>query len=128
MIELPREFSSAPPLSVAMSVYNGERFLAAAVDSVLAQTFREFEFLILDDGSTDDTPAILAEYASRHSFIQVVTKPDRGHRAVGPGVVEAFYHGLDQVDADAYPYLCKLDLDLDLRWVSFLLGGLAAPW
>lgn len=45
-----------------MSVYNSERYLRAAVESVLAQTFREFEFLIVDDGSTDDSPAILRSF------------------------------------------------------------------
>lgn len=48
-----------------MSVHNGERWLAEAIDSVLAQTFGDFEFLIHDDGSTDRSPAILAEYAAR---------------------------------------------------------------
>jgi poly-beta-1,6-N-acetyl-D-glucosamine synthase len=84
------------------------------LDSVAAQSVPPAKWIIIDDGSTDETPAILAEYAARYPFIQVVTKPDRGHRAVGPGVIEAFYYGLDQVDADDFPYLCKLDLDLDL--------------
>ena len=44
----------------------------------------------------------------------MVQKPDRGARAVGPGVIEAFYFGLDQVRMEDYAYLCKLDLDLDL--------------
>jgi len=42
-----------------MSVYNGERFLAAAIESVLAQTFGDFEFLILNDGSRDASAAII---------------------------------------------------------------------
>lgn len=49
----------APMLSVVMSVYNGERFLAEAIDSILAQSFTDFEFLILDDGSSDATAAML---------------------------------------------------------------------
>ncbi len=56
--------ASAPAISVAMSVYNGERFLAAAIESVLAQTFTDFEFLILDDGSQDSTRAIIETYAA----------------------------------------------------------------
>jgi glycosyltransferase involved in cell wall biosynthesis len=51
---------SAPLVSVLMSVYNGERYLREAVDSILAQTFGDFEFLIVDDGSTDGTAGILA--------------------------------------------------------------------
>lgn len=52
-----------PRVTVLMSVYNGERFLREAVDSILAQTFRDFEFLVIDDGSTDSSAAILASYA-----------------------------------------------------------------
>jgi glycosyltransferase involved in cell wall biosynthesis len=84
------------------------------LDSVIAQSVRPAKWVIVDDGSTDATPAILAEYARAHDWIEVVERPDRGARAVGPGVIEAFYAGLAHVDLDAYPYLCKLDLDLDL--------------
>lgn len=70
--------SSIPPLSVAMSVYNGERFLAEAIESVLAQTFADFEFLILDDGSTDATATILAAYATNDSRIRPIVRENRG--------------------------------------------------
>ncbi|WP_353230835.1 glycosyltransferase [Novosphingobium sp.] len=68
----------APGISVAMSVYNGERFLAAAIDSVLAQTCPDFEFLVMDDGSTDASPAILADYAARDPRLRVFTRRNRG--------------------------------------------------
>lgn len=84
------------------------------LDSVIAQEVTPALWIIVDDGSSDDTPVILADYAARHPWIRVLTKPDRGKRAVGPGVVEAFYFGLDQVDWQSFDYLCKLDLDLDL--------------
>ena len=84
------------------------------LDSVIAQTLRPDLWVIVDDGSTDDTPQILADYAAAHDWIRIIPKPDRGSRAVGPGVVEAFYVGLDSVDWREFPYLCKLDLDLDL--------------
>lgn len=84
------------------------------LDSVIAQNETPALWVIVDDGSTDDTPVILADYAARHKWIKVLTKPDRGHRAVGPGVIEAFYYGLDQTDWQNFDYLCKLDLDLDL--------------
>lgn len=67
------------------------------LDSVIAQDLRPALWVIVDDGSTDATPEILADYAAKHDWIRVVQKPDRGHRAVGPGVVEAFYVGLKTV-------------------------------
>jgi len=93
---------------------NEAEYMRRTLDSVVAQTETPALWLVVDDGSTDETPAILAEYAARHPWIEVITKPDRGHRAVGPGVIEAFYHGFDRIDPEAYDYLCKLDLDLDL--------------
>lgn len=93
---------------------NEADYMRRTLDSVVAQTLRPALWVIVDDGSTDATPDILAEYTARHDWIRVVQKPDRGHRAVGPGVIEAFYAGLDTVDLDAFSYLCKLDLDLDL--------------
>lgn len=93
---------------------NEADYMRRTLDSVVAQTLRPALWVIVDDGSTDDTPIILAEYAAQHDWIRVVQKPDRGHRAVGPGVIEAFYEGLKAVSHADFPYLCKLDLDLDL--------------
>lgn len=67
-----------PAISVAMSVYNGERFLAEAIDSVLTQTFGDFEFLILDDGSRDGTRGILEAYAARDSRVLPIFRENRG--------------------------------------------------
>lgn len=93
---------------------NEADYMRKTLDSVVAQSVTPAKWVIVDDGSTDATPDILAEYAAAHDWIEVVTKPNRGHRAVGPGVIEAFYYGLDQVDWQGFDYLCKLDLDLDL--------------
>lgn len=70
--------SSSPTLSVAMSVYNGERFLDAAIASVRAQSFTDFEFLILDDGSSDSTRAIIARHAADDSRIRPILRENRG--------------------------------------------------
>ena len=72
------------------------------LDSVIAQTVRPTVWVIVNDGSTDQSPRILAEYAAKHRFIRVVHREDRGRRAVGPGVIEAFYAGLDTVVLDDY--------------------------
>jgi len=51
-----------PKISVIMSVYNGEKYLREAIESILNQTFRDFEFIIINDGSTDKTSEILSSY------------------------------------------------------------------
>lgn len=93
---------------------NESKFMRETLDTMIAQTQPPDLWVIVDDGSTDETPLVLAEYAARHEWIRVVTRPDRGRRAVGPGVIDAFYAGFDTVDADSFDYVCKLDLDLRL--------------
>ena len=62
-----------PKISLIMSVYNGEDYLAETVESVLCQTFTEWEFIIINDCSTDNTSKILAEYASKDARVKVHT-------------------------------------------------------
>lgn len=67
-----------PKVSVIVPVYNVERYLARCLDSVLGQTERDFEIVCVDDGSTDSSPRILAEYAARDPRVRVVTQANRG--------------------------------------------------
>jgi glycosyltransferase involved in cell wall biosynthesis len=60
-----------PLVSVVMAVHNGGQFLREAVDSILGQTFKDFEFILMDDGSTDSTPSLLAEYQNADARIRV---------------------------------------------------------
>ncbi len=69
---------SDPAISVAMSVYNGERFLPEAIESVLAQTWHDFEFLILDDGSRDSSLEIIRRHARADPRIRVIARENRG--------------------------------------------------
>lgn len=70
--------TSSPAVSVLMPVYNGSRFLPAALASVLAQTFRNFELIAIDDGSTDGSSQILQEFARRDTRIRVVRQDNQG--------------------------------------------------
>jgi glycosyltransferase involved in cell wall biosynthesis len=69
---------SAPLISVVMPAYNAKHYVAEAVQSILDQTFRDFEFVIIDDGSTDRTPAILERYAARDHRIRLISRPNKG--------------------------------------------------
>jgi len=89
-------------------------YLRRTLDSVAAQSVPPALWVVVDDGSSDETPAILEEYARKLPYLRVVNRTDRGRRQVGPGVIEAFYAGLEQVRLDDFDYLCKLDMDLDL--------------
>jgi glycosyltransferase involved in cell wall biosynthesis len=65
-------------VSVVMSVFDGQEFLASSIDSVLRQTYADFEFVIVDDGSRDSSPAILDSYAQRDPRIRVVHRKNQG--------------------------------------------------
>lgn len=98
---------------------NEAEFLPITIETMVAQTVRPAVWLIVDDGSTDDTPRIIAEASAAHPWIRSVKRQDRGARAVGGGVVEAFNQGLETLDLDDYEYICKLDADLGLTPVYF---------
>ena len=84
-----------------MPVWNGERFLSAAIDSILGQTLTDFEFIIIDDGSTDRTPEILAEYAALDCRVRVI-------RVDHAGIVLALNHGVSEAKAK---WIARMDCD-----------------
>ena len=93
--------ASLPAISVLLAVYNGDRYLRSAVDSVLGQTFANFELIAIDDGSTDATRAILEGYAARDPRVRVVSRPNRG-------LTNTLNEGLALARA---PYLARMDAD-----------------
>ena len=113
---------------VISPVRDEAQYARRTLDSVIAQTERPTRWVIVDDGSTDATPEILAEYAAKHDWIQVIRADDRGFRKVGGGVVDAFYVGYDAIDPAQFDYVTKLDLDLDLppRYFETLIDRMEA--
>ncbi len=107
---------------------NEVAYLQRTLDSLLAQTILPKRIVIVDDGSTDATPNLLAAYATAHDCITVIQKPDRGSRSVGPGVIETFYVGWEQINPANFEYITKLDLDLDLppRYFETLIERMEA--
>ena len=61
-----------PLISIITPVYNKEKYVANAIESVLSQSFDAFEYIIIDDGSTDASPAIVDEYAKKDNRIKVI--------------------------------------------------------
>lgn len=89
-------------ISVIMSVYNGSRYLQEAVNSILVQTFNDFEFLIIDDGSTDDTWEILSKYAAKDSRIKL------SKNITNIGLTQSLNKLLKLVQGD---YIARMDAD-----------------
>jgi biofilm PGA synthesis N-glycosyltransferase PgaC len=90
------------------------QFARRTLDSVTSQSVPPALWIIVDDGSTDQTPEILAEYSVRFPYIRILRREDRGFRKLGGGVIDAFYHGYATIDPKEFDFVCKLDLDLDL--------------
>ncbi|HEX8521122.1 MAG TPA: glycosyltransferase, partial [Tepidisphaeraceae bacterium] len=65
-------------MSVLMPVYNGERYLREAIDSILSQSYANFELIIVDDGSTDGSLSILREYEKKDARVKAISRPNTG--------------------------------------------------
>jgi glycosyltransferase involved in cell wall biosynthesis len=78
---------TTPRVSVVLAVYNGAAYVIEAVNSILAQTYRDFELLVIDDGSTDDTRALLTPLATSDARLMVLAEPHRG-------LVASLNHGI----------------------------------
>lgn len=92
----------APPVTVLMTVYNGGRFLAEAIRSILVQRFRDYEFLIIDDASNDGSVAVLKDFATRDARIRLIlNERNKGQTAcLNQGLRQAKGKWIARQDAD----------------------------
>lgn len=97
-----KEYTQEPIVSVIMPVYNGEAYIEIAIRSVMAQTYKNWRLLVVDDGSTDSTIAIVQQLMQDDSRIQLLRNP------VNMGVAKTRNRGLDLCDGD---YVAFLDAD-----------------
>ena len=91
-----------PKVSILMPVYNSAEFLREAIESMLSQSFKDFEFLIVDDGSTDGSAGILAEYVEKDSRIRIIRNEKN------QGIVYSLNRGLKECTGE---YIARMDSD-----------------
>ncbi len=110
-------------VSIIVPVYNGEQYLSTCLDSILAQTLEDIEVICVDDGSSDQSPAILDDYAKRDSHVHVIHKDNRGYghsMNVGIDAASGEYIGIVESDDCILPnmyetlYSTAKNNDLDL--------------
>lgn len=116
------EGSIAPALDsvIAMSVQyiiispvrNEAAHLSEVIAAIAAQTVLPVQWILVNDGSTDATAELLASAAKQHGWIEVVERPNRGARAPGTGVMEAFADGFRRITTSSWEYIVKLDGDI----------------
>lgn len=90
-----------PEISCLIPVYNGERYLQAAMESILGQSFADFEVVVIDDGSTDRSAALVRAAAERDPRVRLFSKPNGG-------IVSALNFGLERCRGD---YVARMDAD-----------------
>ena len=92
---------TSPAISVVMPVYNAQAYLYAAVESILAQTTKDFELIAVDDGSTDSSPQLLQQLAQRDARIRIISRPNTGIvGALNDGLAAARGELIARMDAD----------------------------
>ena len=90
-----------PNISVVMSVYNGEKYLREAIESILTQTLADFEFIIINDGSSDHSLDILKEFQSKDGRTKLISRQNRGLiYSLNEGVTSANGIYIARMDAD----------------------------
>jgi glycosyltransferase involved in cell wall biosynthesis len=103
-----------PKYAIVSPVRDEEEFIDKTFTSVINQTIRPTEWIIVDDGSRDGTRSIIDKYAERHLWVVAVHRADRGQRIPGTGVMEAFFDGYERLQSPDWDFLVKLDGDVVL--------------
>src|SRR6185295_2354491 len=104
---------------VVTPVRDEQEYLRETVDSVIHQTIRPAEYVLVNEGSKDRTGEIIEDYARRYSWIRAVHRSDRGFRKPGGGIIEAFYSGFEALQCRDWDYMSKLDGDLSFAPTYF---------
>ena len=115
-------------VSVVLPVFNAESLVGGAVDSVLGQTLTDLELVVIDDGSTDGTAAILAGYRDRRLRV-LRFESNRGYiEALNVGVIEASSDCIGRLDADDFAVPNRLQLQMDLMQSDSRIGLVSSGW
>jgi glycosyltransferase involved in cell wall biosynthesis len=104
-----------PKYIVITPVRDEAAHISRTIGSMAQQTILPVKWIIINDGSTDNTPQILHAASKRYDWIYIVDRPNRGYRKSGSGVIEAFYDGYDKINGINWDYLVKLDGDLSFE-------------
>jgi len=100
---------------VVTPVRDEQDYLPLTIESMVRQTVSPQEWIIVDDGSKDNTWKIVQEAAKQHSWIRGVQRTDRGYRKWGAGIIEAFYSGFEALICRDWEFMSKLDGDLSFE-------------
>ncbi len=101
-------------ISIVLPAYNAAKFIKPAVESILQQTFQEFELIVVDDGSTDNTLELLEAFSQQDSRVRVIRSQHGGlSQALNQGIAEAKYPWIGRMDADDVALPDRLQKQMD---------------
>lgn len=114
-------------ISVIIPVYNCEKYLERCLDSIIEQSYKDFEIICVDDGSTDNSLEILKKYAQKHINISIYTQENKGPSAArnygmekAKGEYITFVDADDWLDLDCFEKLISKDLNVDLIYFNYI--------
>ncbi len=118
---------SIPVISVILPVYNADKYVAEAIESMLVQTFSDFELLLIDDGSTDDSLGVLQHYAVRDNRIVLISRENRGLVAsLNEGIALARGKWLARMDADDIALPRRFERQI--AWLNQTHADICGSW
>lgn len=110
--------SANPFLSIVVPVYNTEEYLECCINSILAQEFTDYELILVDDGSTDNSGDICDRYAAEHAHVRCLHQPNGGHTCARQNGVRAscgeyitFVDSDDWISPEMYSHMCRAAQD-----------------
>ncbi|WPB56106.1 glycosyltransferase family 2 protein [Xylophilus sp. GOD-11R] len=112
MVSTPATAPRIVNLVIISPVRDEAVYLRLTMDAMVSQTWRPIEWILVDDGSSDETPQIVEEYAKLYPFIRLIRRNNRGFRYLGGGVIAAFEYGRERIEHTDWEYIAKLDGDM----------------
>lgn len=133
MSKLPEKNSYSgleqPHVSVLMTAYNSAPYISEAIKSIINQTFKVFEFVIVDDGSTDDTSALINEFAQKDSRIRAIRTKNNGiGAATNRGLRECNGKYIAIMDSDDIAESCRLESQAAFLDSHLDIAGVGSQW
>ena len=107
------KISNLNKYSIVIPAHNEEEFIRITLDSLVEQTLRPYEVIVVNDNSTDHTQSIIEEYTSQYPWIKLLNRISKGEHQPGSKVINAFLAGYDIISKD-FDVIVKLDADLDI--------------
>lgn len=120
------EFEGMPGISVIMPAHNSERFIAQAIDSILEQTYPNLELIVIDDGSSDNTPEIVSSYADHDPRVTLIQQARGGvSRAGNAGLHAARFDWVARMDSDdiALPHRLETQIKAAIQHPDVIVWG-----